>query len=299
MKHTTLAYLAVISACIFWGMNGVFANILHLPPFQQSFFRLLVPGLVTGGILLFQYKKKNISFIGEVFQKHFIIISLVNAIRILLLMSGYVLATVGSATVAIKTSVLFTAIFAFILLWESFTKTKFISLFIGFTGLLFIAAEKGISLENYRQMQGIGLIVLSAILWWLLNALYKKHIAVGGTMLIFQQSFFGMVIFGIISSFLYTFPTGMTLVLAILHSALIGVIWFYLLFFAVKYLEISVTSILGNFEILSAMLFGYLFLNQVPTMFSYIGMICIIVSGVILIQNTHKQRKILANLSQE
>jgi len=97
-------------------MNGVFANILHLPPFQQSFFRLLVPGLVTGGILLFQYKKKNISFMGEVFQKHFIIISLVNALRILLLMSGYILATIGSATVAIKTSILFTALFAFIFL---------------------------------------------------------------------------------------------------------------------------------------------------------------------------------------
>jgi len=89
-------------------------------------------------------------------------------------------------------------------------------------------------------------------------------------MLIFQQSFFGMVIFGIISSFLYTFPTGVTLILAILHSTLIGVVLFYLFFFAVKYLEISVTSILGNFEIIAAMLFGYLFLHQVPTMFSYI-----------------------------
>ncbi len=235
----------------------------------------------------------------EVFQKHFIILSFVNAMRMLFLMSGYVLATIGSATVAIKSSVLFTAIFAYVLLWERFTKAKIISLLIGFTGLLFIAFEKGISLENYRQIQGIGLIVFSAIFSWFLNTLYKKHIAVGGTMLIFQQSFFGMVIFGIISSFLYTFPTGSTLLLAILHSTLIGVVWFYLLFFAVKYLEISVTSILGNFEILSAMFFGYLFLNQVPTMFSYLGMICIIVSGVILIQNSHKQRKILANLSQE
>jgi len=36
-------------------------------------------------------------------------------------------------------------------------------LIVGFTGLLFIAFEKGISFESYRQMQGIGLIVLSAI----------------------------------------------------------------------------------------------------------------------------------------
>ncbi len=116
MKHTTLAYLAVISACIIWGMNGVFVNILHLPAFQQSFFRFLVPGVVTGGILLFHHKKNNISFMKEVFQKHFIILSFVNAMRMLFLMSGYVLATIGSATVAIKSSVLFTAIFAYVLL---------------------------------------------------------------------------------------------------------------------------------------------------------------------------------------
>lgn len=292
MKNITLAYWAIFFACIIWWMNGVFVNLLHFPSVQQTFFRLLIPAVVTFFILF--YQKESISLVrNEIFQRHFLIISSLNALRMFLLISGYVAISIGSATIVQKTSTFLVVIMAYFLLHESITWQKILSIILGFIGILFIVFEKWFSLE-WTQFFGVMLVFLSAILSSYLNIAYKKNISSGSTMLIFQQSFFGMVLFGVISAVLYDFPTGLNLLLACLHSFLIGVVWFYFFFFSVKYLEIGVVSILNYFEIISAMFFWFLFLNQIPSIFSYLWMLAIIASGFILIFFT-KSRK--TNLS--
>lgn len=69
-------------------------------------------------------------------------ISGANALRMYLLNLGFIMTTVGNAVIAQRSNAILIIILAAIFLHEKVTKTKIISLIIGFTGLIIIASEK-------------------------------------------------------------------------------------------------------------------------------------------------------------
>ncbi len=281
-KNHILSYFAILFACTIWWFNWIFANVLHLPYIEQSFFRLLVPGIFTFFILF--SKKKSLSFLSkEIFQRHFIIISWVNALRIFLLMTWYVMTTVANATIIQKTSVFLSVVFAYFLLHEKITIRKITAITLWFTWAIFTILWKSSSWEKTHLLWVI-LIFISAILSAYVNISYKKYIHHWWSMLIFQQSFLWMFIFWSMSFYLYDLPPLPIIWLALLHSFLIWVVGFYLYFFAVKYLEVSTISILWYFEIITATIFWIIFLNQVPTIFSYVWIVLIILCWYILLR---------------
>lgn len=115
-------------------------NTLHLPTSQQTFFRLLVPTIFTGGIILFTRKKQKEKIRFKLAD--IITISGANALRMYLLNLGFIMTTIGNAVIAQRSNAILIIILAALVLHEKITKTKIISLIIGFTGLIIIASEK-------------------------------------------------------------------------------------------------------------------------------------------------------------
>lgn len=279
MKSKKLAVLAIILACAIWGLNWVFVKTLDLPHTQQTFFRLLVPFVITGLIIIMRGWEK----IHRRFTSYeFFTISGANALRMYLLNIGFILTTVWNAVIAQRSNVFLILILAYFILWEKLTWQKIISVFIGFLGLIFIAIEKGISLSNTNFL-GICAIVGSATISSYLNIQYKQKIhSLGSTNTIFLQSCLGVIIFGILSITQYPFPVWEKLFLALSHSFLIGVVGFYLFFWWLRHMEVSKATIITYSEVLSGILFGYVILGQIPSGYTYLWMICIIISGIIL-----------------
>lgn len=276
-----LPLFSILCACTIWGLNGVFVNTLDLPHSQQTFFRLLVPFIVTGWILLVQgwnqIHRKFTTF-------EFFTISGANALRMYLLMIWFTLTTVGNAVISQRANVIIIVVLAYFILWEKLSWQKIISVLIGFLGLIFIALEKGMNFNNTNFL-GICTIVLSATISAYLNIQYKQKIhSLGSTNTIFLQSCIGVIFFWIISVSNYSLPQWEKLLLALSHSFLIGVVGFYLFFWWLRHMEVSKATILTYAEVLSGILFWYLILGQIPSGYTYLWMICIIISGVILAQ---------------
>lgn len=274
-----LPWLAILWACVVWWFNGVFVNMLDLPHAQQTFFRLLVPFIVTGWIILIkrwdQIHRKFTTF-------EFLTISGANALRMYFLMAGFTLTTVGNAVIAQRANVFIVLILAFLILWEKLTPKKILSVCIGFLWLIFIALEKWISLTN-ENFLGISGIIFSAIISSYLTIQFKQKIhSLGSTNTIFLQSCIGVILFWTVSVLNYSFPQWEKLFLALFHSFLIGVVGFYLFFWWLRHMEVSKATILTYSEVLSGILFWYIILRQIPSGYTYLWMICIIMSGVIL-----------------
>lgn len=276
-----LPVLAILWACTIWWLNGVFVNTLDLPHAQQTFFRLLVPFIITGWILLVKgWEKIHRKF--TTFE--FFTISGASALRVYFLMLGFTLTTVGNAVIAQRSNVFLVLVLAFFILWEKLTPKKILSVCIGFLWLIFIALEKWISLDN-NNFLGISAIIFSAIISSYLTIQYKQKIhSLGSTNTIFLQSCIGVIFFWMISLSNYSFPGWEKLLLALSHSFLIGVVGFYLFFWWLRHMEVSKATIITYSEVLSGIVFWYIILGQIPSGYTYLWMICIIVSGAILAQ---------------
>lgn len=287
-QNKYLPYFAIIMSCVVFGLNWVFIKYLHLPTTTQTFFRLWVPAICMGGYLF--YKRQSIVK-GDI--KVMILISLWNAIRLYLLTVAFFFTSVANASVALKINVLLIAIFAYFFLKEKFTITKVISMIIWFWGLLLIGFQKGLTLAN-DDIKWIGLVILSVFILSSMNVIYKQRLEQQSSeYIIFYQSIIGAIGFGIYSIIHYPIPDVQTIALATLHWFLIGIVWFRLYFRWLKRIELSHASILTYSEVITAIIRAYLILWEIPSWLTYVGTICVIISGLLIIQDNKKKKIIV------
>lgn len=278
-------YLAIIMACIVWWLNWVFIKYLDLPIVTQTFFRLWVPAICMGLYLLL--KKQSLLWDD---LKTMTLISIWNAIRLYFLTVAFTFTTVANASVALKINILLTTVLAYFLLKEKFTITKVLSMIIWFWGLLLIGLQKGISIAN-DDIKWIGLVILSVFILSGINIIYKQKLnSYSSEYIIFHQSIVGAIGFGIYSFTQYPIPDVSTIALATLHWFLIGVVWFRLYFRGLKKTDLSHASILTYSEVIFAIMWAYFIIGEIPTLFTYIGTLCIFISGFLILQDNKKQK---------
>lgn len=286
MKNNTLSIIAILSACVIWGLNSVLVKMIHIDPIAQTFYRLLVPTLLTWCILIFRHRKNILRIFS---WRELITISWWNALRMLLLIWWFGLTSVGNAVLAQRSNIFLILIFAWYFLGEKLTRRKIISFSLGLLWLIVVATEKE-SVYAINNLEGILLIIGSALLSWYLNIQYKQKIdSMGSTWMIFIQSYLGVVIFWIWAIINRSIAIDVsTFRIAILHSTLIGVVGFYLFFWWMKYISLGNTSLLTYTEVVAGMFWGYILLGETPSYFTYIGALLIIASSIILIERKNR-----------
>lgn len=271
------AFYEMIIASIIWGTSGVFIKYLNLPITVITFFRCFVPTF----ILFIYFIIKDIKLFVEDFKLMFIA-STLNALRMFLYFVGFTLTTIGNAVILWYTKPIFVVILSIIFFNEKINFKKIFCLFISFLGILFIFANKDFSFLK-SDFIGMLAILIASIITSFANIIYKKEVKKFSEIkMIFYQNFVGAIIF---IPFVFLNFKSLNLFKTFIASSyafLIGIVGFVLFFSAIKKMKISNALIIAYLEVISAIIFGFIFFNETLSFNVIIGGILIIFSTFFL-----------------
>ncbi len=287
LKSIDRGVLFMLISALFGALNGAVAKFLSqsMDPLEIVFYRNLI-GVV---IILFSLKKFSVSI--DTSKLHLLFLrGLFGALAMVLFF--YTISTIplGEAVILNKTSPFFVTILAFYLMKESINLRTFFALIIGFIGILFIMKPFAvvISLEHFLGVLG-GFFAAAAY------ATIKKIKDIYDARVI-MLSFMGVGMF---------IPLGMFLFTPYVHFQVHTQIWIWALvvlmaivstasqWFLTRAYSISKASIIGVVSYTNipfAIGFGVMLGDLLPDIYTFIGIILIVIGGILVSKNNSSKK---------
>lgn len=270
-------YLEVILAAIIWGSTGFFVKTLNLPPTTMAFFRLAVPTLLL--FIFFSFKKVKL------FQRNnkmMLIASSLNAVRMFLYFVGFTFTTIGNAVILLYTKPIFVVLLSLFFLKEKIPKRNYLYLMLSFVGTALVLMSNEFSIQS-KDFIGMIAMLLSAMIVAMATTIYKKESNNYSKFeIVFYQNLVGAFVF-IPFIFINTpIPNIQQVSIASVYAILIGIIGFGLFFSAIKRIKLSTASILSYVEVVSGVLFGIIFFNEILTWNIVVGGTLIVTASILL-----------------
>lgn len=238
--------------------------------------------------LLYGYKKNIIFilFLGTIF-----------AVANFLFFVAIELAGAINASLAAKTSIFFALLFGYLINKEKISSTQIIFIFVIFFGLL-VAITQSFNLLEFNI--GVGIMIISSALYVLAHSLTKPVIDRKELTPIFlvcvRNALSGIIL---ISIYLFIFPIeNINLIFKPVNFSfffLMGAVSSIALFFyylAMKYLDVSKSTILMSPTPIVTALFALMILGELFTIFHLIGAIIIIFSIIIIAKPKKEKTKL-------
>ena len=270
------AVLAILTAAILAGSSGVFVKYLHSPATSLSFIRSIVPVLIVGSMMLYRglpFFKGN--------YRIMLVASVLNAARMVLFYTTFIYTSIGNAVLILFTWPIFTTIFSILFLGEKVTNRNKILLGLSFLGIVFVYANKPFSFED-RDFVGMTAALGTAFIYAMTVVIFKKEsVSYTPIELIFYQNIAGIFIY-FPFLLLNPWPSPSDWTIASAHATLLGVVAFFCFFYGLSRLKASTASLLAYIEIVSALLFGTLWLKEELTLNMIIGGAFIVGSTALL-----------------
>ena len=222
--------------------------------------------------------------------KLLLIIGLTFTIVPILLYIGYELAGAINSAITLKSEIIFALLFGFIFLREKFTKIQLIFCFLLFFGLI-ITITQGFS--NLLELNiGILILILSVALFTFIHTLTKVKLdrnELFPTQIIFIRNLLSGII--ILSIYLIFFPLeDLHIILNpknFIFILLMGFDYGFSLFFWYKtltYIQIGTATIINSLTPFTTVLFSFIILGDVITIFHLIGTFIMIFSIIIIVR---------------
>lgn len=269
----------IVLAALIAGTNGIF--IKHMPSMTTgsiAWFRTVVPVMF---LLPFLGKKINWSF--KTANRKMLLISAVNAIRLYLYLTAYTYTSIGNAVVLFYTYPIVVLILEFIMLKEKLKMKQLSFILLAFLGILIIYSGKPFSFQS-NDFIGMMAALAASIGYAFTIVLFKSEInKYSKNQLVYYQNVLGAILF---IPYLGTLPSAEIehIGIAIIYSALIGIVVFKLFFYGLKYLPATTATSLMYIEVISAILLGYLVLNETLTWNTIIGGAMILASSYFIVK---------------
>lgn len=282
-----LAYLYIILAGIFWGTSGLFVNALSpygLDSFQLTLIRAFVAVVLVGGFVIIKDRSLFKISLPELF------ISILSGIGIYFTAGFYFYSmketSVATAVVLMYTSPIIVMAYSVAFLGERLSVKKVISVLLMLTGCVFVSGIYG-----NAKFSTIGIItgLLSSVAYSLYNIACKIQMKRKTNPL--TANFYCFLAM-LVTAFIMRNPVDVVMVMksAPLYLGLmyIGmgictcVLPYFLYSLSLKSLPVGTAASLAIVEPMSATVIGIIFLNQVPDVFSFSGIILILFSVVLL-----------------
>ena len=271
------AFLAIIIAAILYGTSGVFIKYMSIPASSIAWFRTLIPGGIVAIWILATGKRL---FTGNI--KAMLLASSLNAIRMYLFFVAYIYTSIGNAVIMYYTWPIFATIFGVTILKESIGKRQVGLLILAFTGIVISYLNQHFSFEN-QDFIGMSAALLAALLYSLSVIIFKSEAHnYRSEELIFYQNFVGMLVFAPFIFINNPVPNLLDLELVGSYSVLIGIFAYYLFFYGLKHMKASTASMLTYMEIVSALIFSYIFFGDILSWNMFLGGGFIILSTAML-----------------
>lgn len=255
-------HIRVIIAAIIFGFGGVIVKYVNLPPLMIAFTRMSIPAIIF--YIIIRKKKLFRHFKGLT-----ILLSVLNAVRLPFYFLGIMLTSIGNAWIISYTYPLFVALYSIPLLKEKYTKKTFVALAVAISGVVVMFLQD-LTLTG-RDFIGMSSMLFSAVIYGLVFVLTKKvRSKYSKSESVFYQNIAGALLF-LPVWFIFPFPDTIQVAGALTHGLLVGVVGFSMLIGALKHVKASVAGVLSYIEVVSAIVFGYIFLGEAITVNMLIG----------------------------
>ncbi|MGD8544477.1 MAG: DMT family transporter [Candidatus Bathyarchaeota archaeon] len=286
LRLRTKGCLVVVFASVIWGSNGVIVNYVSMPSYTIVFFRVSLATLALWLGVLFTQRWKDVKVRGAL--RSLVILGLLLSLGWVFLFEAMKLIPIGNAVFLNYTGPVFVALFAPIVLKERVRRVTLYALVLSVAGILLISSEQNFGVGGLNPL-GVASGLLAALAYALFIILAKKTLA--------GLSGYSVALYSYLFSSVFLVPSLIGVDLTIdLNS------WLLLLFLGVFNTAFAVTlylkglrlikaqeaAVLTYFEPTSAVGFGYLVLNQQPTLAMIAGGLLILVAGYVVASHSNK-----------
>jgi len=276
----TLGTLAISSAAIIWGSNGVIVNLLSFDPFTIAFFRVFLASIILLPFIIL-LRKSNLLKIAECW-KLMILNGLLLCLGWAFLFASMKLLPIADAVLLNYLAPIFTALLSPMLLGERLERISIIALVLSFLGVISISWGElfTTSVSNF-----LGIIYgLLAGLSYAGFIIVSKRLREDFTSLVtgFYSYAFAAVFLApmahLVTLSLSVQSWLLLLILAGVNTSLAVTLYFY----GLGVVEAHKAVILTYLEPLSAAILGLLFLGQILEVSDIVGGVLILVSGYLV-----------------
>lgn len=285
IKSIDTGILFMLFSAILGALNGAVAKLLSqsINPIEIVFYRNLLGFL----IILFTLKKFSVSIDSS--KLHLLFLrGFFGALAMVLFF--YTIATIplGEAVVLNKTSPFFVTILAYYLMKETITLRVFFALIIGFCGVIIITEPFGISISVEHFLGVLGGFFAAAA-----YATIKKIKDIYDTRII-MLSFMGIGMLIPLGLYIFTplvtlkFHTDPIIWLLIGIMAIISTSSQWFLTKAYSLSNASIIGVVSYSNIPFAIGFGVILGDSLPDIYTFIGILLIIIGGILVSTKTKK-----------
>ncbi len=289
VKNLDRGILFMIAASITFAFMGGFAKVLgeSIPPLEVTFFRNIFGVAIIGVALM---KRPTTQPGGKAWL--LIFRGTIGFLALLAYFYDMAYIPLGEAVTYNKTSPLFLAFFAWLFLGEKLHKNAIFALILGFLGIVFIAKPIGGTFDKYDILgifSGIGAALAYTSIRELKNYYDTRTIA----MSFMLAGTIGPIVLMAISQFIDV-PKELDFLLAKFQMPT-GIEWFYIVMLGIlatasqllmtKAYSLTKAGIVGTItysQIVFAVIIGTLLGDKFPDIYTWIGILMVIVAGILV-----------------
>lgn len=275
------AIYGIVFGALIAGFSGVIIkNIESISATSIAWFRTVIPTLV---VLIWMLFKSIQPFQGN--YKKMIIGSLINTLRIYLYLVAFIYTSIGNAVIIFYTWPIVVGLLGYLFLGEKMDRYQSVLLIFTFLGIVLAYSDKPFTFENndfIGMLAALGASLSNALTVILFKSESKNYHSFE---MVFYQNFFGALLF--LPFFIMSFEEGklVDFGLSSFYGIMAGIGVFGLFFYGLKYLKASTASTLMYLEVLSAIVFGYWFFEEILSANMIMGGMLIMASNLLLIRS--------------
>ncbi|NND07727.1 MAG: EamA family transporter [Saprospiraceae bacterium] len=251
------AFVAVLIGASIAGLSGLLIKQMTIPATSIAFIRTALPSICIGAWMA----STGIRFFRGNYQK-MLLASFLNAARMYLFLLAYLYTSISNAVIILFTWPIFVNIMSSFWLKERISKKQIFLLLIAFLGIVVIYSDQDLSFAD-QDFAGMTAGLGAALLYSFSYIIFKTEIQnYTRNEVIFYQNLVGGFVFLPFFLFNRPFPDLGNWTYATTYALVMGVLIFNFFFYGLKYLNASKASVLGYFEIVTAILSGVLILHE-------------------------------------
>lgn len=265
-----------------------------LDPFQTTFYRFLIGGIVLLPFGIFEQIKNDYRMTLKDWMWMLLLGVLCVPMSMVIFQIGILMSNAATAAVVFSINPVFTVICAhFLTQFDKFTKNKIIAIILGAIGIILMIRPWNIQEGN--TFEGAALLIAAAAIFSLYSVIGAKTISKIGT---FAQTAYSFLI-GSFVLLIIMLVRGMPIIDGFQEN--IGVILYlgifitgggYLFYFlAIKYSNVTTGSIVFFLKPVIAPIFAVIILSEKITWNMYLGIAIILVASYLIINEKRKGTK--------
>jgi RarD protein len=279
-------YLAVVVSMLIWGSVSIFARKAGQDPLVTVTYRVLLGALALGVLALFQRGGPKLTLRPR--QWALMLVSgLALAITWLFFFKAVSATSVTNAVLSYYAAPVLVALTAPILLGERLESRTMLATALAFGGLFFMLYQPGQTLRA-ADVTGIGYGLIAACFYAAVTITGRWLADVPATRLVLIQTLTATVVLvpamllqGGRATLAISAPSmALLLVIGVIHTALALVLYFV----GLRRVKVQHVGVLAYLDPVSAVLFAYLFLGEVPASTSLVGGALVLVGSALLLK---------------